>query len=176
LPNANTIPERLTAFKVYLDGTNDLKGIADLQLPKFESLKDTVRGAGILGEYESPTPGHFGSMKVTLNWRTIAKDQLLLLKKGTFKFDCRGAFQDMDAATMQQKTRAVRILVQGPTMSVDAGKFETGTNTSGSSEIEVLYIKIDIDGANVIELDKLNFKFIVDGEDQLAEIRAALGM
>jgi P2 family phage contractile tail tube protein len=172
----NVIPERLTDFRVYRSGTDDLKGIADLQLPSLEPLKDTVKGAGILGEYESPTVGHFGSMKLTMNWRTITSDQISLLKGQNERFDCRGAFQDFDAASGQRTTRQVRVVVQGPVMKVDPGKFEQGANSGGSSDIEAMYLKIDIDGRNVFELDKLNYKCVIDGVDVLASIRTALGL
>lgn len=172
----NTIPERLTAFRVYLEGTSDLKGIADIQLPSFEPLKDTIKGAGIAGEYESPTPGHFGSMKLTFNWRTLTKEQLVMLAQKPLKFDCRGAFQDYDAGTSSQVIRKVRIVVQGPTMKVDPGKFETGAGSGGSTEQEVMYIKIEINDQRVVEIDKLNYICIIDGVDYMAPIRAALGL
>jgi phage tail tube protein FII len=99
----NIVPERLNAFRVYQDGSNDLKGVADIQLPSLEPLKDTVKGAGIAGEYESPTLGQFGSMKLAFNWRTITKQQLLMLAQKSQKMDCRGAFQDYDAGTAQYR-------------------------------------------------------------------------
>lgn len=172
----NTVPERLTAFRVYLDGSNDLKGVTDLQLPSFEPMKDTVKGAGIAGEYESPTKGHFGSQKLSLNWRTLNKALLQLLKQESQRLDLRGAFQDYDAANGRQVTRKVRVVVQGPATKVDPGKWETGASTGGSAELEVMYIKLELDGETYIEIDKLNFICIIDGVDYMADVRAALGL
>lgn len=170
------MPERLTNFRVYLDGSNDLKGVADIQLPSFEPMTDTVKGAGIGGEYEAPTIGHFQSMKLTINWRTLTTDMLSLLRQRARRIDCRGAFQDYDAGKSARVTRAVRVVVEGLATKVDPGKYEVGSTSDGSAEIEVMYIKIEIDGRTVLELDKLNFVFIVNGEDQLAAVRKALGM
>lgn len=172
----NTVPERLTAFRVYLDGSNDMKGIADIQLPSFDAMTDTVKGAGIAGEYESPTLGHFQSMKLTLNWRTVPREIFSLLRQQAQRLDCRGAFQEYDAAAGQYRIRQTRIVVQGPPTKTDPGKFSTGATSDGSSEIEVLYIKVDIDGRNVVEIDKLNYKCVIDGVDYLADIRRALGL
>lgn len=174
--SVNTIPERLTAFRVYLDGTTDLKGVADIQLPSFESMTDTVKGAGIAGEYESPTLGHFGSMKLGLNWRTIAKETVLMLRQKAQRLDCRGAFQDYDAAAGEYKIRQVRVVVQGPPTKVDPGKLDSGAGSEGSTEIEVLYIKVEIDGKTVVEIDKTNYICIIDGVDYLAAVRSALGI
>ncbi|MBE3586569.1 MAG: phage major tail tube protein [Thermoanaerobacter sp.] len=172
----NTVPERLTAFRVYLDGSSDLKGVADIQLPSFEAMTETVKGAGIAGEYESPTLGHFQSMKLTLNWRTVSREFLKLLRQQSQRLDCRGAIQEYDAGSGSYRIRQVRVVVQGPPAKGDLGKFETGATSDGSSEVEVLYIKIDIDGKNHLELDKLNYKFVVDGVDYLADVRRALGL
>ncbi|USG67448.1 phage major tail tube protein [Brevibacillus ruminantium] len=172
----NTVPERLINFRVYVDGSNDLKGVADIQLPSFESMTETVSGAGIAGEYESPTIGHFQSMKLTLNWRTVTKDMISLLRQKAQRFDCRGAFQVYDAASGQYKTQAVRVVVQGPPTKVEPGKLEANGSTDGVTEIEVLYLKLDIDGKNQVEIDKLNYITVIDGVDYLADVRQALGL
>ena len=172
----NVVPERLTAFRVYLNGATDLAGVADIQLPSIENLSETVKGAGIAGEYESPTVGHFGSMVLTLNWRAISKDMLKTLRQKAQRFDCRGAFQDYEAAAGEHKIRQCRVVVQGITKKVDPGKFETGSPSDASTEIEVLYLKIGLDGKTVVEIDKLNYVCIVDGVDYLAEVRKALGL
>lgn len=172
----NTIPERLTAFRVYIDGTSDAKAVADIQLPSFEPLTETVKGAGIAGEIETPTIGHFQSLKVTLNWRSISKDFLSLLRQKGQRLDCRGAIQEYDAATGNQVTTGVRVVVHGLPTKVDLGKFETGSPTDSSTDIEALYLKVDLNGKNIIEIDKMNYKCVIDGVDYLADIRTALGL
>ena len=46
----------------------------------------------------------------------------------------------------------------------------------GSTEHEIYYMKVDIDGKELLELDKYNFIFSVNGTDYLAETRRNLGM
>ena len=41
-------------------------------------------------------------------------------------------------------------------------------------EMEILYIKIAIENETVLELDKLNFRFVLNGKDLLAEIRSQI--
>ena len=69
----NKVPERLINFRVYAEG-NDLLGVANVELPSLEAMSDTVSGAGIAGEVESPILGHYGSMTTTFTWRTISAD------------------------------------------------------------------------------------------------------
>ncbi|MBY0088392.1 phage major tail tube protein [Brevibacillus brevis] len=176
MAGVNTIPERLRNFNVYLDGSNDLKGVADIQLPSFELMTDTVKGAGIAGEYDSPTLGHFQSMKLSLSFRTVTREMFGLLRQKSQRLDCRGALQLYDAGEGASKTVAVKVVVQGPTTKVDPGKFETGSAMDGSAEVEALYLKIDYDGKTIVEIDKLNFICVIDGVDQLADTRKALGL
>ena len=172
----NTLPERLTAFRVYMDGSSDLKGVADVELPKFESMKETVKGAGIAGEYDSPTLGHFGPMQLGLTWRTLEKNVLTLMRQKAQRIVCRGAFQDYDSGIGAHVVRSVRVVVQGVPIATEAGKFEVGSTSGSKSTLEVLYIKISIDDKIIVELDKLNYICIIDGVDCLKDIRKALGL
>ena len=65
---SNQIPERLINFTVYGEG-NRIIGVADAKLPSIEMMTETVSGAGIAGELESGTLGHFKPMTVSLKWR-----------------------------------------------------------------------------------------------------------
>jgi len=172
----NVIPEKLAAFRVYLDGDTDLLGVADIQLPSFDFQTDTVSGAGILGEYESPNIGHTASMKFTLNWRTITKNFFSFLESDSIRLDCRAPFQQYDAGKAEYDLLVTRVVVQGITTKADLGKLETGAKSDSSIELEVKYIKIEIDGKPAVEYDKENYKFVVNGVDRMSKLRTALGI
>jgi uncharacterized protein len=172
---ANLIPEKLNDFRVFHNGGN-LVGIADMQLPSFENITETVKGAGIAGEYESPNIGHFQSMKLTFNWRVLNESMALLLAPNVGSFDCRGANQVLDAATGNYIQVPCRVLVRGIPTKNELGKMEKGSPYDSSTEIEVTYIKIAINNITLVELDKLNYKFVVKGKDYLADVRRALGI
>jgi uncharacterized protein len=171
----NLIPEKLNDFRVYRNG-NNLVGVADIQLPSFENMTETVKGAGIAGEYESPNIGHFQSMKLTINWRVLNENFVSLLEPTVASFDCRGVNQVLDAATGEYKQVPCRVLVRGIPNKNELGKMEKGSPYDASNEVEITYIKIDINGETVLELDKLNYKFVVNGKDYLADVRKALGL
>ncbi|UTW68684.1 phage major tail tube protein [Anaerobacillus sp. HL2] len=56
---------------------NGLCGL-DVQLPSLEAMTETVKGAGIAGEVDSPVIGHFGSLGITLNY-TLSHDLMIHL-------------------------------------------------------------------------------------------------
>lgn len=170
------IPEKLNDFRIYANGSTDLKGVADLQLPSFEPMSDTVSGAGIAGEYDSPTLGHFQSMKLTINWKVITSEIVEFLKPQPINIDCRLANQEYNSTKGKHEFKANRVIVRGIPGPNDLGKAEKGSTYDGSTEIEILYIKIERDGRTLVELDKVNYIYNVDGVDYMSALREALGM
>lgn len=171
----NKIGEKLINFSAYLDGT-DYLGVVDVELPNLEALTETIRGAGIAGEVDSPVLGHYGSMTVSLNWRTITNPQFKLAKQKSHALDFRGAQQVYDAATGTYESQGVRVSVRGTPKNTNVGTFAVGSPTEGANELEISYIKIEIGGERVLEIDKFNFIAFVDGEDVLESVRQQLGM
>jgi P2 family phage contractile tail tube protein len=170
---ANPIPEKLINFKVFLEG-KDLVGVADVELPKLEAMTETVSGAGIAGEVESPVLGHFGSMTTTIKFRTITGDVGTLARPAAHLIDFRGSLQVQDAG--QYKTVPVRATVKAIPKSVDLGSLEVGKPTGTANEFEVVYLKIYVEGKERVEIDKYNFIASFDGVDVLSSVRKDMGL
>jgi len=171
----NEIPEKLINLRVYQDG-NDLLGVADADLPDLEYMSETVKGAGVAGEVESPTIGHFQKMTLKLSWRTVTKPLIFLAKPKIHALDLRGAIQVCDPANGELKVKALRVAVRTLPKKTGLGKMEMGGAGDASNEFEVIYIKIDLDGETLAEIDKYNYICIIDGTDYLAEVKKALGL
>lgn len=175
MAGSNKMPERLINFKVY-NGKNDLLGIATVDLPEIEAMSDTVSGAGISGEVETPVLGHYSSMTCTFAWNMITKLGMALAKPDTHEIDLRGAQQSRDTTTGKLAIVPVRCTLRVVPKTVTLGTFEPGATTDTEQEFEVLYMKLYVDNAEVIEIDKFNFKAKFGGDDTLAQVRSALGM
>ncbi|PIC80543.1 phage tail protein [Sporosarcina sp. P18a] len=171
------IPEKMNDSRIYVNESPEIKGIGDLQLPSFDGMTETMNGAGVLGEYESANIGHMQSMKLTINWTTtIDKAMVAFYKQGSLKVDCRLADQNYDQNASRHKFLAKRVLVHGHVIKHDFGKAAKGSPYEGSTEIEVLYIKVESEKQVLVEYDRINYIYMVDGVDMLAELRAALGI
>lgn len=171
----NPIPERTINYRVY-DDANNVIGIATVDLPDLEAMTDTISGAGIAGEVDSPVLGHFGSLTLTINWRTITGDAARLNAQRVHALEFRSSQQINDAGQGSLSTQPVRIVTRCVPKNFSMGSLEVGATTDSSSEFEVTYIKIFIDGREVLELDKYNFKFVVNGQDFLRSARRDMGM
>ena len=53
----NKIPELINDMRVYREGNDDCIGVAEIQLPKFTSMTQTIDGVGVGGEVDSPIVG-----------------------------------------------------------------------------------------------------------------------
>lgn len=169
------VPEKLINFRVYRDGS-DLIGIADVTLPTLEAMTETVKGAGVAGEIDSPTLGHYASMELQLNWRTLERSNVRLASPTGVHLDLRGAQQVYDSGESKFIVRPVKCVVRGVPKSTELGKLDVGATTDTVNTIEVNYIKIDVDGDTLLEVDKYNYITVIEGVDYMAEIRDALGL
>lgn len=172
---ANAVPERLINYRVYNDA-QDLLGIASVDLPEISAMTDTVSGAGIAGEVDSPVLGHFQSMSVTLNWRTIEPAAMELAEQKAHALELRGSQQKYDAANGIMGTTPVKITLRVMPKAVSLGTFSVGATTDSSSEFEVLYLKVTLDGNELMEIDKYNYVARFGGSDSLASVRSDLGL
>lgn len=175
LPIANPIPEKLINFRVYTDG-NDLIGAADVELPDLEYITETISGAGVAGEVDSPVIGHFKSMSLKLKWRTFNAGAVKLMGAKAHPLDLRGSIQRYDAGSGEYAAMPMKVVMRGMPKKAGLGKFEMGKPMDNESEFEVVYLKVWLDGTEVLEIDKMNFICRINGTDALADVRKHLGL
>lgn len=171
----NSIPERLINYRVYNE-SNALMGMATVDLPEIQAMSDTVSGAGIAGEVDSPVLGHFQAMSSTFNWRTIERPALELAKQQAHQLEIRGSQQHYDNTTGKITTTPIRVVMRAIPKNFSLGSFEPGSTTDSSTEFEVVYLKIVVDDKEVVEIDKYNFIAKFGDTDMLESVREDLGM
>ena len=168
------VSEKLINYRVYRGGTEYL-GTADVTLPSLEYLTETVKGAGIAGEVDSPTIGNFASMSCALNWRTIEPAAVRLAAPQAHAIDFWGSQQVFNTSSGEYDSVGVKVSVRAIPKKYDLGKLEPGATTDSASEFEVIYIKLSHNEKVLLEIDKYNYKCVIDGVDYLAKVRSQLG-
>lgn len=169
------IPERLVNFRCYAGPAAEFLGMTDVELPSFEAMTETISGAGIAGEYASPVLGHFASQTVKLKWRTITAAALSLLAPVRQVFDVRGSIQLQDPGLGLLVTQALRVECTGQVKSQNPGKLEPGKVMGVETDVELAVVRISLDNVPIIELDKFNMIFRVNGVDYLQKVRTDMG-
>lgn len=168
------IPEKIVNFGLYNDSEKQVGVTGEVKLPSIEFKTVTVDGAGIGGEYESPTPGHSGSIEIEIPYRLVGAQPLELMKNKYTTLFMRGVKQLNDISGGGLVNKPLKITVKGLPKSIDLGKFAPSSVMETAAKLEVLYIKIETDDLVILEYDKLNLILIINGEDQLAEIRSMM--
>lgn len=171
----NAVRDKLINYEVFLKGERKL-GMADVTLPEITYKTDTISGAGIGGEIDMPTLGQTDSMELSIKWRTINEDVTALLRQEPQDLEIRGVNQHYDAGKGMLPVQTVKVNVRTIPKKGNFGTLTPASKTDAENTMEVLYLKITIDGKKKVEIDKLNYIHYIDGKDYLQAVREGLGV
>ncbi len=153
---------------------NEIPNSTDIQLPEVEQLTDSMKGAGIMGEIDMPIMGQIGSMTCTINLRAGGAEASVLMRTGLIKIEVVWLNELMDSTQGTTRIQQNKVFMTALNKKHSAGKIEIGAAMDGSAELEVLVFRQIVDGKETLHVDKLNFKYVVNGVDYMSAIRAAL--
>lgn len=168
------VNESIINFAVY-ENAVEYYGMAEVTLPEITNLTAEVTGAGISGTFESVVLGHLEAMTLTLNFRTLVKDAVTLSEPRDHTIDLRAAQQSKDTVSGRTVVTPVKHVLVVKPKKLSPGKLAPASAADASGEYAVTYWATYIDGKKLLEIDILNFIYIVNGVDYLAEVRTALG-
>ena len=134
-----------------------------------------MSGSGIGGKLESIVLGHVEAMTLTLNFRTVTAAAIKLAEPRLHRLDLRAAQQEQNTRTGIIETRSVKHILRVKPKKFSPGKLAAASAADASGEYAVYYYAINIDGVKKIEIDPLNFIYIINGIDYMKDIRKALG-
>ncbi|MNW36151.1 Phage tail tube protein FII [compost metagenome] len=170
------IPQKLVDYAVYKQNTNNMLGTGDITLPSFEAMVTETSGAGIYGALEVPTPGMFGSQTLGIAWNTLNSDAAEMMSTEGVKLEIRGAQQSFDSGLQKIVYEPVKIVFHGLGKNFEAGTLTKNESTGTNTELELMYFKMFVNNKEVLEIDKMNYVYRINGVDQNAAIKKALGM
>lgn len=166
------IPSMVNDFNAYSDGSKLIGVTAEVEVPNLEAMTSTVSGTGILGEFEEPAIGHFGSIELNVPFRTVNEDFYKCVKvTEALDLTLRGAVQYTDPATQAVTYKGMRIVTRGKVKTVTLGTVRQRGQMDASITVEVTYMLIEFDGKARLEIDKLNGVYKQNGTDLLAEVK-----
>lgn len=167
------LPRKLKNLNLFNDGNNYLGQVESVTLPKLSRKMEEWRGGGMDG----PVQADMGQEALELAWTAGGILDTAIAQYGiTSATGCMlrfaGAYQRDDTGDVD----AVEVVVRGRHKEIDFGDAKPGDNTQHKYTTVAAYYKLTINGRVLIEIDTLNFVFVVDGVDRLAEQRRALGV
>jgi uncharacterized protein len=147
---------------------------ADVSLPSIEKLTDTIKGAGIMGEIDLPTHGQVGAMSLAVNFRADNPKYAMLSRPGEIKLEVVRVVDVFDSSQIKTGIQQHKVFITGINKVYNPGTVDVNASADGSVEFEVLQYRKVVDGREVLNIDKLNFKYVVNGVDYMAQLRSAL--
>lgn len=168
-----TFPEVVGNFNVYGSDSNRLVGVSgEISLADFQAVTAEVSGAGILGSYNTAVLGAFQSISQEIPFRMVNREFFsLMVANKQAELVLRSSVQNVNRETGGTlSTQQMRIVMRGRPTASKLGTVKMGDLMNASVTLELTYILVEIDGETMLELDKLNSVYKVNGEDLMAEI------
>ncbi|MQU22129.1 phage major tail tube protein [Pseudomonas helleri] len=166
------IPEVLFNTNLFVDGTSFAGDVPSFTPPKVTLKTEEFRGGGMAGPIElamgvEKMEGSF----VTTGMRRESLKFFGLADGTACNAVFRGSFRGQKG-----QTRAVIATVRGMLKEVDLGDWKAGDKAEIKHTMAVSYYKLEVDGRLMYEIDMVNAVLVIDGVDQLASMRADLGL
>ncbi|WP_342307889.1 phage major tail tube protein [Pseudomonas fluorescens] len=166
------IPEMLTNCAMFLDDVSFSGDVPSMTLPKLAIKSEEYRGGGMSGPIDLPT----GLEKMEAAWVTngVRKESLkffALADQTACNAVFRGAFKGQKGVV-----KAVIVTLRGSLKELDMGEWKPGDKAEIKHAMAVTYYKLEIDGRVMFEIDFANMVQVINGVDQLADERSALGL
>jgi P2 family phage contractile tail tube protein len=166
------IPQTLTNMNLFVDGKGYAGIATEVNPPKLTRKTEEHRGGGMDG----PVTLGLGMEQLEANFTTIGiqKDVLSffgLADDTAFSGSFRGSFKEQTGEVV-----AAIITLRGMLSEADPGSWKPGEKNEYKYTLKANYYKMELDGAVVHELDPINCIRIVNGNDEAAAERAAIGI
>ena len=167
------LPRKLKNFAIFKDGVNFMGEIPEVTLPTLTRQMEDYRSGGM----NAPLKQDFGMEALSAELKAAGYMAELISGFGAGRHDATmlrfaGAAQGEDGENPQ----AVEVVMRGRISEIDMGSAKAGEGTEHTYKYELSYYKLVLDGQVVLEIDILNMVEVVNGVDNLAATRAALGI
>lgn len=151
-------------------------GAGSCTLPEITKKVESITGAGTGGEIEIPLKGLYDAMTANIKFLNIC-DGIMLDDGEVMEINVKAALQEVDRET--HNTGVIKTMsasMKGVVKSLKPGDIAPGTKAEAEIEMAVTFYKLEIDGKEIYEIDKLNNISRLNGKDVAQAIRSALDL
>lgn len=164
---------KINLYNCYQDGKKMVGLTDEVTLPDFDALTETLSGAGILGEIDEPTLGHFGASEIEIPFLMIDNQMFEMMDmSSSVNLTLRISNQAIEQANFKTDFMPSRVVIKGKKKGFTMGSAKQGSAMKPSVKVEILYILIEVNGKKKFELDKINVVYKVNDKDLLQKARS----
>lgn len=166
------IPDKLTLCNIYQSGRKLIGVAEEITLPDVEMATETIGGFGMLGEIDSPSRTNINAMEQEISFRMLDEDIFSVMAVGgTVDLTIRAGMQRMKGSGGLEEV-GIRVVERGIFKGFTSGSMKQGSPMNAAIKLELLYLTIEIDGEEKVEIDKLNCVYKINGKDLLKKARS----
>lgn len=164
------LPKRLSGFTLYLNGRDKSGLITSMKLPDLSLKSEGYQSGGM----NQPVPILSGSMDMMQAEITLAEYDMQVVRNfgnvdEPLQLEAKGV------ARLDKAYQAMAIRMGGYITNIPGWEWTAGDmQTTMTFTVQLNYYAIDVDGFNVVEIDPINMKRVINGKDQLEFIRLFL--
>jgi len=167
------LPKILKNFNVFVDGRGYAGRIDEISLPKLAIKTEEYRAGGM----DIPVSIDMGMEKLESELTFAEYDSELfrlfgLINNNAVSLTLRGGLQ----GNGNSEAESVVVNLRGLFKELDFGSWKPAEKATLKCIIAANYYKLTIDGKELIEIDAENMIRKIDGVDQMASMRTALGI
>ena len=166
------IQNKLTNMSLFVDGRGYLGMAEEVTPPKIAMQTDDYMAGGMPGPIKV-SKGVIDALEAEFTLKGYSSDILKLFNVEPCRyvpFVFRGALSDCEAGT-----RAIVLSMRGQIQEIDMGNWKPSDKGETKYTASLSYYKLEIDGRAIYEIDPVNCVRIINGTDELAAERAAIG-
>jgi P2 family phage contractile tail tube protein len=166
------IPQTLTNMNLHVDGIAYNGKVKELNLPKLKRKTEDHRAGGM----DAPVSIGLGLELIEADFTTTGIDIDLLKFFGVADDTAtnavfRGAFKQLTGEVVP----AIATF-RGMIKEFDPGSWKSGEPNENKFSLSGTYYKLEVDNTVVYEIDPVACIRVINGKDEAAEERAAIGM
>jgi P2 family phage contractile tail tube protein len=163
------LPKSLKSFTAFVDGRGYLGRLNAAKLPALKLKTEEHRDGGM----DAAVDLEMGMEKLEfeLTFAEVDRDLVGQFGKGNVPVTIRGSQEGPDGTV-----EAIEVQTRGLIREVDKGDWKAGDKAEMKLAGTPVYYRLRIAGVDVVEIDVENGIRRINGEDQLAARRAALGV
>lgn len=169
-----TTIKQITNANVYIDGNSLLGKTEEIKMPDVVVTMTEHKALGLVGKIELPSG--LDKMESTQKWNSLYPE---VLKKAANPFtavqlQCRSSMETYTGAGRTEQVPVV-VYITGTFKKFPMGNYKQHDNVEAETSMSVTYVRISINGKDVIEVDVLANIYKVDGVDLLETYKTNIG-
>ena len=168
------MPRTAKDFHLMADGRSYIGLIQNFEPPKLQKKTEEIINGGMIGPVEVDM--HMDKMEC--NWTASEHNANMIALFGIT--DQQGVLLRVNVAVENcapgTSTEPVEYVLRGIVKEIDDGSNEKGKKTEIKYTMSLSYYKKSINNVTVLEIDFINYVYSVNGVDQYAARRLALGI